>query len=54
MHVHLQEMIESQSHLRPALPGLFRVLLDFSLTAIRAPPTDFPGTRRDCVCAIAG
>lgn len=42
-----QEMIDSNSSLRPALPDLIRLMLDFTILSIRAPATEFITSRKD-------
>uniref|UniRef100_F1KQN5 Monensin-resistant 2 n=1 Tax=Ascaris suum TaxID=6253 RepID=F1KQN5_ASCSU len=41
------EMVDSNSALRPALPDLLRLMLDFTLLSIRAPTTEFLGKKKD-------
>lgn len=42
-----QEMVETNSSLRSALPDLIRLMLDFTLLSNRAPSTDFLGGKKD-------
>uniref|UniRef100_A0A9J2PL94 Mon2 C-terminal domain-containing protein n=1 Tax=Ascaris lumbricoides TaxID=6252 RepID=A0A9J2PL94_ASCLU len=44
---YVQEMVDSNSALRPALPDLLRLMLDFTLLSIRAPTTEFLGKKKD-------
>lgn len=46
---YVQEMVDSNSALRPALPDLLRLMLDFTLLSIRAPTTEFLGKKKDSV-----
>ncbi|VDM43957.1 unnamed protein product [Toxocara canis] len=41
------EMVDSNSALRPALPDLLRLMLDFTILSIRAPQTEFLGKKKD-------